>query len=243
MAGEAQAPEGDLGSSSIVLSAHERAETIMNTAAIVTSAVPAIGGPISNILSGISSNRRFERVRLSVLELADRLRDLTDAQEEYVRSEDFEDLLAEALQRVTQERSSEKRTLYATFLSNSVRDLTVDYDEKLGFLRVLEALQPRDIRVLQGYLEMGKEKEGLFTGPPRNVLDKHLLGLRHEPITLSLKLLEREGILEGVSDIGAIKTARSAASTLRGYLTPFGRVFIRFVLEDSETDVAGGDKG
>jgi hypothetical protein len=67
-------------------------------------APPQLGGPLSSILMGISSDRRFERVRKVTIELPERIGDVETDREAFVRSEDFEDLLIETLQRVAAER-------------------------------------------------------------------------------------------------------------------------------------------
>lgn len=61
---------------------------------------------------GISGDRRFERVRKLMIELAERLGNVQADREAFVRSEDFEDLLIETLQRVAAERDEGKRRAY-----------------------------------------------------------------------------------------------------------------------------------
>ena len=43
-----------------------RTETALDLASFITSAVPWIGGPVSNVLGGISTGRKFDRVRASL---------------------------------------------------------------------------------------------------------------------------------------------------------------------------------
>jgi hypothetical protein len=67
---------------------------MLDVVATVSGPVPLLGGPLSNILSGVSSDRRFDRMRDVVLDLA-----VAWITSRMLRSstcgEDFEDLLAE----------------------------------------------------------------------------------------------------------------------------------------------------
>ncbi len=100
---------------------------------------------------GISSNRRFERVRKVTIELAERIGDVETDREAFVRNENFEDLLIETLQRVAAERDDGKRLAYRNILLNAIRDARQSYDETLRFLRVLEQLQPDHVEVFRAY--------------------------------------------------------------------------------------------
>jgi hypothetical protein len=216
--------------SAMVLPTFDRNEAILDSVAAVSALVPLLGGPVSNILSGVSSDRRFERMKAVLLKLARKLDEMGVAQSDYVRSEDFEDLLVEGLERVMRERSSEKRALYTNILSNSVLKPNLDYDEKISFLRTLDALQPRDIAVLKGFLATGKPMRGSFAGSARGVLLELLSDLAPADVDQSLDTLERVGILKGVNAIAAINVS-DAQTRLRGFLTSYGDALTAFLSE------------
>lgn len=124
-------------------------ETGFEVAAVVTSAVPWIGGPVSAVLSGVSFGRKMDRVREALTDLTAELEGFeTQASTDYVRTEDFEDLLERTLRQVADERTREKRHIYALFLAGAIKTPGEAYDEQLRFLRTLEELQPDHLRVL-----------------------------------------------------------------------------------------------
>src|SRR5207253_6269827 len=103
--------EEDEHQGSIVLSRTEE-EIVLDRLAAISSAVPLVGGAISNLLGGYSSERKFKRL-VDVLDGMDqRLRDLSEHAEQYVTTEDFGDLLEETLRRATSEREREVRRVY-----------------------------------------------------------------------------------------------------------------------------------
>jgi hypothetical protein len=136
-----------------------RAEAILDIAALYGSFTPLLGSVVSNVLTGVSGDRRFERVRRVLVDLYDRLEELTQDQEDYVTSEDFEDILTETLQRVWAERSEHKRRSYGDFLLRVIESPGGFFDDQLELLRNLEQLQPDHLRLIQAMLlELGPAK-------------------------------------------------------------------------------------
>lgn len=122
----------------------------IEVAAFVTSAIPYLGGPISNILSGIGTERRIKRVREVLNRLASDLTDFkSEVTEKYVRTDEFEELLERSLRQASDERSEEKRRMYADFIADDIKEPGPSYDEKIRFLRTLEELQPDHLAVLK----------------------------------------------------------------------------------------------
>ena len=120
------------------------------TAGIVT-VVPLIGGAISNVLSGVAQGRKFDRMKEVIEGMASDLRDFhSKTSEEYVKTENFEELLEESLKRVASERNEEKRQIYRRFLVGEIVHPGQDYDEQLRFLRTMEEIQPDHLIVLRG---------------------------------------------------------------------------------------------
>lgn len=124
-------------------------DTALDVAAFVASAAPWIGGPISNVLGGISTGRKFKRVSEALHGLAEDLRNFkSEVSEKYVKTEDFEELLEETLRRIATERAEEKRRVYRQFLVESIKNPGPPYDEQLRLLRTLEQIQPAHLGVL-----------------------------------------------------------------------------------------------
>ena len=126
-----------------LIQAPTKVETALDIASLVGSAVPWIGGPVSNVLSGMSFGRKLGRVREVLEGVAADLAEFKSAvSEEYVRTEEFEDLLEQALRRASEERSEEKRRMYRAFLSDAIEAPGESYDDQLRLLRTFEELQP-----------------------------------------------------------------------------------------------------
>jgi hypothetical protein len=68
---------------------------------------------VASVIGGISGGRKEQRILEVVQGVSDDLSDFkSQVAEEYVKTEDFEELLENTLRRVAQERSAEKRRLY-----------------------------------------------------------------------------------------------------------------------------------
>jgi len=204
-----------------------RDEKIIEVVGTVSSLTPLLGGPLSSILMGISGDRRFDRVRGIIIELAERLGDVEADREAFLRSEDFEDLLIETLQRVAAERDEGKRQAYRNILLNAVRDARQSYDETLRFLRVLEQLQPDHVEVLRAYAEPA-ESNTMIGGSRRHTLGNRLPEMPAEHVDDLVVQLEDLRLTTG--SLQGMVTGPSAVD-LRPLITPFGRRFLMYVVE------------
>ncbi len=82
----------------------DKADTTLDVAAFVGSVVPWIGGPISNVLGGMSLGRKLKRVHEVLGIVSTELEEFkSEASEAYVNTEEFEDILEQALKRVGEE--------------------------------------------------------------------------------------------------------------------------------------------
>jgi hypothetical protein len=108
-----------------------------------------IGGVLAQVFAGISSDRSVRRLAETISALQGELERLSGAQEEYVRSEDFEDLCERALMQAADERHEAKRKMYARFIAGLTASTPVAYDERRQQLRTLDELQLRHIEALR----------------------------------------------------------------------------------------------
>ena len=114
------------------------------------SAVPWLGGPVSNVISGYSQTRKFNRVQELLNGLANELRNFeSDIAKEYVRTEDFEELLERTLRKAADERQAEVRNLYLRFIRHAITEPGDEYDAQVNVLRVIERLRSPHIAILQ----------------------------------------------------------------------------------------------
>jgi len=199
----------------------------LDIAAVVTSAVPWLGGPVSAVLSGISFGRKYERVREVLNGLAEDLRDFkSKASEEYVKKEEFEELLEKTLRQAAEERSGEKRSIYRSFLTDEIRSPGKPYDEQLHFLRTLEELQPDHIRVIKALAHPPEGGRGI-AGSPLQTLSSRLPDMPPERIeALILQLNDMR--LTAMTSLKTLMTFHGAQE-LRHSLTPHGRRFLEFI--------------
>ena len=120
--------------------------------AITTSFLPYVGGPISNVLNGIGSQRKFKRVEECLSELAEQIRGFeSDLSKKYVKTEDFEEILEKTLRKVLDEHDPSRRLFYANFLATVITCPDGGYDEQEQVMSVAGELNKRDLTLLQVY--------------------------------------------------------------------------------------------
>ena len=201
--------------------------------ALFANIVPVFGGAVSNVLTGWSQARRMARVREVLEHLA---RDLTATRqairEDYIRSDEFEDLLDQTLRRVAAERHEAKRRLYAAFLAGAVTSPGEPYHEQLRFLRTLEELQPDHIRIIGAMLQEPPRDSGASGGmgsisqtlrlrlpdiPPDRIADlAEQLAVELRVATTDRQVLN--GMMSG-----------HAAEDLRDRFTPYGKRLVSYL--------------
>ena len=87
-------------------------ESTIDVLAFVSSAVPWIGSPVSNVLNGMSLGRKMARAGEVLQGISNDIENLeSEVSKNYVKTEDFEDILEQALKRVGEERNEDKRKL------------------------------------------------------------------------------------------------------------------------------------
>jgi hypothetical protein len=221
-----------MSESEAILPSMTREEKVLDTVGTVAGLVPVLGGPVSSILLGLSGDRRFERVRACLIDLAEHVGHLDEEQEAFVKSEDFEDLLIETTRRVWAERSEEKRRVYDDFLVDAMQHPAAEpYDERLRFLRDIEEVQEAHIEVLRAILQDPDPNSTLFAGSMSSVLLKRLGwgeddGARARLADLTEQLNDMRII--DAAPLNGMMTGAGAENT-RGIVTPFGRRFTRYL--------------
>ena len=193
-------------------------EKIMDVASFVLSAVPWIGGPVSNVLGGISTGRKIQRVNDFLHEFSEDLRDFkSEVSEEYVKTEDFEDLLEQTLRRTSEERSEEKRKILKSFLVEAVKRPREQYDDQLRFLKLLENIYGDHVKVLQALMET-PEQNPVMMGSPSQTLSERLPDMNGDRIKDLVQQLNDLRVTD-LQSLNATMTG-SGAQDLRHSVTP-----------------------
>ena len=206
-----------------------KSESALDVAAFIGSAVPWIGGPVSNVLSGMSWGRKFARVREVLEGLASDLAEFkSEISEEYVKTEDFEELLEHTLRRVASERNEGKRKIYRAFLTNAIESPGESYDEQIRFLRTLEELQPDHVRIIRALSQTPDPDPGSM-GTPIKTLGQRLPELEKERIGELISQLNDLRVTN-LTSLKAMMTG-SGAADLRHTITPYGKRFLQYIVE------------
>ena len=206
--------------------------------ALFASVVPVVGGAVSFVLSDWTAQRRYQRVRDVLQGLAKDLQQFKGAvKEEYVRSEEFTDLLDQTLRRVANERHEEKRRLYRGVLLGAITGQAQSYDEQLHMLRVIDSLQVAHMALLRAILQAPDPKyiDGL-SGSFIETLKRRLPALPEEWIEDLVTQLRMHEVL----NIGGLRTMMTArgAEDMRHVLTPFGQRLVALVSEEPQGGTA-----
>ncbi len=204
-------------------------ETALDVASFVSSALPWVGGPVSAVLSGMSLGRKLGRIRELFEGVVEDLRHFkSEASEKYVKTEEFEELLENALHRAANERNEEKRRLYRTFVTQSITAAGPSYDERIKILRTLEELQLDHVLVLRALGEVPPSDPDGIMGSPLQTLHKRLPEFSRDHIE---QLIAELNDLR-LTNLQALHTMMTAhgAQDLRHFATPFGLQFLRFLV-------------
>jgi hypothetical protein len=201
----------------------------IDVAAFAASAIPYVGGQISNVISGVGTVRRINRVRDVVERLAKDLAGFkSEITEKYVKTEEFEELLERTLRQASDERSDEKRRIYAAFLADDIKAPGPSYDEKIRFLLTLEELQADHLVVLKALSAQPDVDPGMM-GSPSQTLSKRLPEMSDAHITELVAQLNAMRVTN-LQSLKVMMTGRGAAD-LRHSITEYGRRFLKYLHE------------
>lgn len=219
----------------------QHTETVSTATAVLVSAVPWLGGPVSTVLSGYTQSRKLSRIKEVLDALSEELREFkSTASEEYVRTEDFEDLLEQTLKRVADARQSNVRTLYCRFLRRAIREPNDDYDIQIRILNAIELLRAEHVAILKALT--------VDPGPlgPFSHASSHMQTL------MERTSLDRDSIrsladdlnhwrLTKLDGLSTMMTGRGAAS-LQHTVTPLGRKVVNYLREQDANEASGVDQ-
>lgn len=204
-----------------------KTERALDVGAAVASVVPWLGGPVSQVLSGMSLERKMERVGEVLNGLAQDLKNLHSAvSESYVRSDQFQDLLERTLRQAADERNEEKRRIYRLFLKGAIETPGEPYDDQRRFLRTLEEMRGDHLRIIRALLQE-PERNVSGMGSPIQTLCRRLPDMSRETISELVGQLNDMRVTN-LTNLTTMMTAHGAAD-LRHGLTANGSRFLEFL--------------
>jgi hypothetical protein len=211
-----------------MLPASTQAVTAFDIAAAVSTMVPWLGGLVSVVLSNMSLNRKLGRIGEVLNDVAHRVEHLeVDESTKLVATDDFQELLEKALRQVADERSEEKRKMYAAFLAGAIQSPEEPYDEQIRFLTTLETLQPDHIRLLKALRLEPDPDRGALTSTVRDTLHRRLPDMSPD---------RTDDLVEQINDMRLANLTNldgmlspQAAAELRVAFTPYGLRFIKYI--------------
>lgn len=200
------------------------AEKIIDLAGMAAGiGIPVLGPILQGVLSGGVTTRRFERVEEAVKEVVQELATQhKQVNEEYVKSEEFEELLAQTLDKIARELDGEKREIYRNFLLRIITSPPQSYWSQRQLLRLAEELSPGHIRLLRAFLAqpdgggMGARIRALAarTGTSPEVA----MGLAED--------LERTGL---VTNTESLRIMVSNSEETKPFISALGHQLLRFI--------------
>jgi hypothetical protein len=202
-------------------------ERFAELVAIVSSAAPWIGGPVAEIIGGAATNLKIQRVTQFVKDVLDHVEALhTKATEEFVRSEDFVDILEKTAQTVADERQEKKRELFASYI---ISHPEISYDRRLKCLHLLKQVDTRHIDLLIVLLRLPTPQESSMSmSAPSTTIERRAPHLRdnltaiiHETNTLGLTSIRDNYLNTNMTGGGAANLGHA--------VTPLGNELLMFI--------------
>jgi pyruvate-formate lyase-activating enzyme len=206
-------------------------ERIASVLSILASAVPTLGGPVSAILNGYVTRRKFDRMAEVINQLADDLKDFqNEASKQFVATDDFEDLLDDTLRRVASERNEEKRKVFKNLLRETIKGCDTNYDEHLRILRAIEQIQPDHILLLNAINQI-PDKEKSTSSTRRDALQRRLRDFETQHLTDLVEQLDDLRLTHLLPSFGRLETPENAEN-LKSMMTLFGRRLMKYINEE-----------
>jgi hypothetical protein len=172
---------------------------------VVIASIPHAGSAIASLSAGRAKRRILERATEVFRAMKERLEQLGESKidKSFFESEEFQTLLALALEQIQTAHDKAKLKMLACGLANGgVQEFSCDNRKEL-FIRILRDLSPNHVRVLAGLLPPARS---LNAGPD-------LWPVSHEPHGEDLAILQNLASHGLVEDF--LKSGRTTISGLR----------------------------
>ncbi|CCK81145.1 hypothetical protein [Desulfobacula toluolica] len=149
-----------------------KADFLSSTAKSILGAVPFAGPLLSELVGNLIPNQRIDRLSKYVVELDNKLSDLsTEKLRNLLRNDECIDLFEEGFVQASRALTDERRAQIASVVRNGLDENLITYSESKYVLKLLQELNDQEIIWLRFYLfpTMGGDEE--YRNKHRNVLD------------------------------------------------------------------------
>ncbi len=144
----------------LVLASKVYGDQILLRAAI--NAIPTIGGPIDILLSFSGQNFVIKRIETFIKELNEQVSQLTEDKinKDFLTTEQGFDLIVKAFNSASRTRQQEKLRLYSKIVKGTlIEGKEFEEDEPEMFLRVIEELTVKELKIARCLYELKETKE------------------------------------------------------------------------------------
>jgi len=201
------------------LDSTEVADHAYNASLAVLQTLP-LGGGVAQLLTDYLPQRKQRRVVAFVQELGREWQAHRDRMDdEFIRSDEFDRLVEDVIDRVQQVRSQEKQAKFAAILAGFATAERPDEAERQRILDTLDNMRPRQMRILTVISETTEPRPDLYAGGVMDTLKWKMPDLDDAVIREEWAELARLGV---VGSYPAGTMSAHGAGNLRAHVTPYG---------------------
>lgn len=125
-------------------------EETIELVSIALGAIPQVGGVLSGIAINLIQKRQNRRLYKFLIDLANDLKSLQDqVNQEFMKSDEFEDLVEDIFTKASESRQQEKIDSYRAIFINTLLSETTAYNEAVEIALLVEGWQPKHIVLLK----------------------------------------------------------------------------------------------
>jgi hypothetical protein len=209
------------------LDATELADHAYTAGLALLQTIP-FGGGLAQLLDDYLPRRKQRRVVEFVQELGREWQAHRDVMDEaFVRSDEFDSLAEDVIDRVQQVRSAEKQSYFAAILAGFATTERPEESDRQRILETLDAMRPIQIRILLVISETIEPRPGPFMGGIMDTLKWNMPDLDETVIR------EEWGELAGLAVTGyypgGTASDTQGPGNLRAHVTPYGWRFLKAI--------------
>jgi hypothetical protein len=197
------------------------------------NAIPVAGGTIATLISEYVPREKQERMKRFVQDLGERLsREQARVDQEFVRTDEFQTLFEDTLDRVQQRRNEDKFEYWASLVTGVVAKERPPRADRDRFVDTLDRLRLSHLQLLHVVATTTTARPGLYMGGVSDTLTWKLPATPIDEIRRDWDDLARESVLQSYPS-GLMSAEGAGNLTVR--VTPYGQQFIR-LLQLEKTD-------